>query len=92
MLNIWRTCRCISVITPLSIRRGVGGEPVEGLCGAVIGRLCFFSILKPHISRSNNSQEQDDDSDVSDCLSRGYTRWMEVEYNRVLACLHIQST
>ena len=26
LLNIWRTCRGISVITPLSIRRGVGGE------------------------------------------------------------------
>ena len=25
-LNIWRTCRGISVITPLSIRRGAGGE------------------------------------------------------------------
>ena len=26
LLNIWRTCRGISVITPLSIRRGAGGE------------------------------------------------------------------
>ena len=30
-LNIWRTYRGISVITPLSIRRGVGGEASEGL-------------------------------------------------------------
>ena len=26
LLNIWKTCRGISVITPLSIRRGAGGE------------------------------------------------------------------
>ena len=30
LLNIWRTCRGISVITPLSIRRGVGGEASVG--------------------------------------------------------------
>jgi hypothetical protein len=30
-LNIWRTCRGISVITPLSIRRGVGGEAAKVL-------------------------------------------------------------
>ena len=30
-LNILRTYRGISVITPLSIRRGVGGEASEGL-------------------------------------------------------------
>ena len=30
LLNIWRTCRGISVITPLSIRRGVGGEAFGG--------------------------------------------------------------
>ena len=29
-LNIWRTCRGISVITPLSIRRGAGGEVSVG--------------------------------------------------------------
>ena len=29
-LNIWRTCRGISVITPLSIRRGAGGEASVG--------------------------------------------------------------
>ena len=31
LLNIWRTCRGISVITPLSIRRGAGGEASVGL-------------------------------------------------------------
>ena len=31
LLNIRRTCRGISVITPLSIRRGVGGEVPERL-------------------------------------------------------------
>ena len=30
LLNIWRTCRGISVITPLSIRRGAGGEASGG--------------------------------------------------------------
>ena len=30
LLNIWRTCRGISVITPLSIRRGAGGEASVG--------------------------------------------------------------
>ena len=30
-LNIWRTCRGMSVITPLSIRRGVGGEAAKVL-------------------------------------------------------------
>ena len=30
-LNVWRTYRGISVITPLSIRRGVGGEASNGL-------------------------------------------------------------
>ena len=30
LLNIWRTCRDISVITPLSIRRGAGGEASVG--------------------------------------------------------------
>ena len=29
-LNVWRTYRGISVITPLSIRRGVGGETRRG--------------------------------------------------------------
>ena len=29
-LNIWRTCRGISVITPLAIRRGAGGEVSYG--------------------------------------------------------------
>ena len=32
-LNIWRTCRGISVITPLSIRRGAGGEAAKALAG-----------------------------------------------------------
>ena len=36
LLNIWRTCRGISVITPLSIRRGAGGE---ALCGCNV--LCY---------------------------------------------------
>ena len=30
LLNIWKTCRGISVITPLSIRRGAGGEASVG--------------------------------------------------------------
>ena len=30
LLNIWRTYRGISVITPLSIRRGAGGEASVG--------------------------------------------------------------
>jgi len=30
LLNIWRTWRGISVITPLSIRRGAGGEASVG--------------------------------------------------------------
>ena len=30
LLNIRRTCRGISVITPLSIRRGAGGEASDG--------------------------------------------------------------
>ena len=34
LLNIWRTCRGISVITPLSIRRGAGGEASVG-CNAL---------------------------------------------------------
>ena len=29
-LNVWRTYRGISVITPLSIRRGAGGEASVG--------------------------------------------------------------
>ena len=33
-LNIWRTCRGISVITPLSNRRGAGGEASVG-CNAL---------------------------------------------------------
>ena len=32
-LNIWRTCGGISVITPLSIRRGAGGEAAKALAG-----------------------------------------------------------
>ena len=31
LLNIWRTYRAISVITPLSIRRGAGGEALLSL-------------------------------------------------------------
>ena len=34
LLNIWRTWRGISVITPLSIRRGAGGEASVG-CNAL---------------------------------------------------------
>ena len=38
LLNIWRICRGISVITPLSIRRGAGGEASAG-CNALCYRL-----------------------------------------------------
>ena len=38
LLNIWRICRGISVITPLSIRRGAGGEASVG-CNALCFRL-----------------------------------------------------
>ena len=38
LLNIWRTCRGISVITPLSIRRGAGGEASVG-CNVLCYRL-----------------------------------------------------
>ena len=38
LLNIWRTCRGISVITPLSIRRGAGGEASLG-CKVLCNRL-----------------------------------------------------
>ena len=38
LLNIRRTCRGISVITPLSIRRGAGGEASVG-CNALCYRL-----------------------------------------------------
>ena len=38
LLNIRRTCRGISVITPLSIRRGAGGEASVG-CNVLCYRL-----------------------------------------------------
>ena len=42
LLNIWRTCRGISVITPLSIRRGAGGEASVGLRHTeVTERYCY---------------------------------------------------
>ena len=36
LLNIWKTCRGISVITPLSIRRGAGGEASDGCWSMVV--------------------------------------------------------
>ena len=42
-LNVWRTWRGISVITPLSIRRGAGGEALNGLRHTEFTeRYCYF--------------------------------------------------
>ena len=41
LLNIWKTCRGISVITPLPIRRGAGGEALSYRGISVITPLPF---------------------------------------------------
>ncbi len=61
LLNIWRTYRGISVITPLSIRRGAGGEAsvlipchVLTLCYSQNLFICYPVFLIPSVHRPSS--------------------------------------